>query len=88
MLNLSKQELIVLFELCHRICETSRFAASHPAEIVVIDKIAGDLERSLSDPFSEDYPQILNGARDALLEEYRRRMGRESWIETVALDQI
>ena len=87
MFTLSKQELLVLFELCHRICETEKFAASHPAEVVVIDKIAGELERSLEEPFLESYPKVLDDARQSILGEYKNQMGKWSWVEKVSLEQ-
>ncbi len=87
MLALDKQELLVLFELCHRICETNKFAASHPAEIVVVDKITGELERSLAEPFLENYPEILEGARNAILGKYQDKMGKSAWVEKVDLEQ-
>jgi hypothetical protein len=38
MLNLTQDELLVLFEWSYRFCETNRLAFSHHAEVVVIDK--------------------------------------------------
>ena len=88
MLNLTREELLVLFEFCYRICETNKIAISHHAEAVVIDKIAGHLEWSLSEPFQEDYTNILNKARDNILQEYSRRMGEHSWVEKIPLEQV
>lgn len=88
MLNLSKEELLVLFEFCHRICETSKIAISHHAETVVIDKIAGELERSLAEPFLDTYPEMIVDARQKILEEYRRRMGAHAWIEKLPVEQV
>ena len=48
MIDLTDDELLVLFECLHRMCETRMIAASHHAEVVVIDKIAGQLEDSLT----------------------------------------
>ena len=84
---LTDDELLVLFECLHRICETERFAASHYAEVVVIDTIAGHLERSLTAPFESDYSDRLAVARSRILERYRQRMGAASWVERVSLDQ-
>ena len=47
MLNLTKDELLVLFEWSYRFCETNRLAFSHPSEVVLIDKIASELEWEL-----------------------------------------
>lgn len=87
MIDLTDDELVVLFECLHRICETERFAASHHAEVVVIDKIAGQLERGLTEPFEPAYVETLAAARNRILQGYRRRMGVQSWVERVSLDQ-
>lgn len=87
MLNLTKDELLVLFEWSHRFCETGRLAFSHHAEAVVIDKIASELERALVEPFDSAYPQLLDDARRRVLSAYEERMGHQSWIQDQPLDQ-
>lgn len=37
MIDLDDDELLVLFECLHRMCETNRIAISHPAEAVVFE---------------------------------------------------
>lgn len=86
MIDLTDDELLVLFECLHRICETERFSASHHAEVVVMDTVAGQLERVLTAPFEPDYAEMLAAARSRVLERYRQRMGAEGWIERVPLD--
>ena len=88
MLNLSDDEILILFEFCHRFCETDKIAFSHHAEAVVLDKIAGELERSLSQPFQDDYPEKLRGAREKCLADYTQRMGKHNWIKDLPLDQV
>jgi hypothetical protein len=85
-LNLSRDELIVLFEWAYRFCETNKLAFSHPAEVVVIDKIAADLERDLEEPFKKNYRKILLAARLRVLKDYEAHMGR-SWIHEQLLEQ-
>ena len=87
MLRLNKEETLVLFEFCHRICETEKVAASHHAEIVVLDKIAGELERTLSEPFLDEYSDILATARNTILNSYRKQMDKHGWVENVQLMQ-
>lgn len=87
MIDLTDGELLVLFECLYRMCETERIAISHPAEAVVIDKIAGQLERQLSEPFKPSYAETLSAAREEILREQRTSMGTESWVERVRLDQ-
>ena len=85
--ELSDSEHLVLFECLHRICETRRVAISHPAEVVVLDKMAGQLERELSEPFEATYLAKLEAARAEVLESYRQAMGSESWVEDVPVEQ-
>ena len=87
MLNLTKDELLVLFEWSHRFCETGHLAFSHHAEAVVIDKIAGQLERELSEPFDSAYPMLIQEARRRVFAEYEAHMGIESWIHKQPLSQ-
>lgn len=86
-LELSAGEYLVLFECFHRMCETERIAISHPAEAVVIDKIAGQLERQLVEPFDPSYPEMLEAARNEAMQAHRERFGDESWVERLPLDQ-
>ena len=87
MLNLTKDELLVLFEWSHRFCETNRLAFSHHAEVVVIDKIAAELERNLSEPFDSSYPKLLQESRQRVLGKYEAHIGTGSWIRKQPLTQ-
>lgn len=84
--TLTRDDLLVLFEWAHRFCETGRLAFSHPAEVVVIDKLAGNLERAMSEPFSEDYPTMLKESRQRVLSAYENHMGM-TWIHQQPLEQ-
>ena len=86
--DLTEDEILILFEFCHRFCETDKIAFSHHAEAVVLDKIAGQLERKLSQPFQEDYPDRLREARETCLEAYTQRMGGDNWIKDLPLEQV
>lgn len=87
-IELSESETLVLFECLHRMCETERITISHPAEAVVIDKIAGQLERALAEPFDPSYPEVLAAAREEVMQAHRERFGDESWVERLPLDQV
>lgn len=87
MIDLTKDELLVLFEWSHRFCETGRLAFSHLAEAIVVDKVAGELERSLSEPFDSVYPKLLQQARQRVLADYEAHMGTDSWIHEQPLTQ-
>jgi len=83
--TLTRDDLIVLFEWAYRFCETEKLTFSHPAEIVVIDKIAGDLERVMAEPFMDHYSQILSEARNRVLKAYEDHMGN-TWIHEQPLN--
>jgi hypothetical protein len=85
--TLTSDDILVLFEWAHRFCETGKLAFSHHAEVVVIDKVAGDLERVLEEPFRSSYPTDLNAARIRVLEAYEARMGQNTWIHEQPLNQ-
>lgn len=87
MFDLTKDELLVLFEWSYRFCETEKLAFSHHAEAVVIDRIAGHLERTLPEPFDPLYPQLLTEARLRVLSAYEERMGHQSWIHDQPISQ-
>jgi hypothetical protein len=85
--EVTDDEIITLFEWAHRFCETDKLAFSHPAEAVVIDKIAGELERSRTEPFRDDYGELLKAARKRILEAYEKHMGKDTWIHKLPMDQ-
>ena len=84
--ELSRDDLLVLFEWAHRFCETNKLAFSHHAEVVVLDKLAGGLERAMSEPFEENYTEILSSAHRRVLARYENQMGK-TWIHEQVLEQ-
>jgi hypothetical protein len=84
--TLTRDDLIILFEWAYRFCETHKLAFSHPAEVVVIDKLAGDLERVMAEPFKAEYSQILSEARERVLKAYEDHMGK-TWVHEQPLNQ-
>ncbi len=87
MVDLTTEERLVLFECLHRMCETERIAVSHPAEAVVIDKMAAQLERELTEPFEPSCPATLAAARDSVLDQYQELMVEDGWVSRVSLEQ-
>lgn len=81
MIDLTDEELTVLFKCIHRMCEKERSAIGHHVEAVVIDKIATQLERQLAAPFEDRYPEKLAAARDAIVRGYRQK----GWESTAGL---
>jgi hypothetical protein len=81
----SRDDLLVLFEWAQRFNETGKFALSHPAEAVVLDKIGGELERFLAEPFQSTYSEQLKAARERIWTEAQTT--GQDWIAKVPLDQ-
>jgi hypothetical protein len=78
--TLTREDLIVLFEWAYQFCSDKKLKFRHPAEIVVIDKIASDLETVIKEPFSTEYSTILDTARKQVFQEYVKKMGSDTWI--------
>jgi len=85
--ELTDDEVLCLFEWAHRLCEANKPAFSHPAEAVVVDKIAGELERTLTEPFQKSYSSLLGEAREKVMAEYESKMGSDTWIHKLPMDQ-
>lgn len=66
-LTLSKNEALVFFELLSRLKEKeNKELFENPAEEKVLWSIEAELEKSLSEPFSPNYLEILQKAREEL----------------------
>lgn len=64
-IELSKAEALVLFELLHRL-EDEGSPTEDPAEQTALWRLAGALERTLVEPFEPDYRETLERARSLL----------------------
>jgi hypothetical protein len=85
--TLNKDDLIVLFEWAHRFCETEKLAFSNLSEAIVLDKLAGDLERVMVEPFLPEYTAILNASRKKIVADYEKQMGTDTWLHKQPLAQ-
>jgi hypothetical protein len=67
-LTLTRDEALVLFEWVEERSDENfnRVHLDHPAEGLALLRLAGALERSLSEPFSAKYPELLAAARERL----------------------
>lgn len=66
-LTLSKNEALVFFEFLSRLNEKdNKELFEYPAEEKVLLSIEAELEKSLSEPFSPNYLEILQNAREEL----------------------
>lgn len=69
-IKISSEVALVLFEYLARFQETSDLHFQHPAEYLVLQEVATQLETGLVAPFQEDYASKLNQARELLTEGY------------------
>ena len=86
-IKLTDDELLVLFAWSTRFCDTEVLGFAHHAEAVVLDKIAGILERQTAEAFSPCYGKLLADARDRIVRDHMERMGADSWTLQQPLSQ-
>jgi hypothetical protein len=67
-LSLSRDEALVLFEWLARLDSTNSFTCEDHAEEVVLWTLHGRLEKVLAEPFSPQYTEMLNAARQRVRE--------------------
>lgn len=82
MLRLTRQQALVLFEWTYRFAEAKVLQFSHPSEAILLDHIAGELERELPEPFDSAYAALLAKARGDVLKRYKDHMGEKhsTWL--------
>jgi hypothetical protein len=67
--RLSHDEALVLFEWLHRSEDQETLSPfEHQAEQVALWNLSALLERALAEPFDPDYRQLVNDARDRLVD--------------------
>ncbi|HVI78836.1 MAG TPA: hypothetical protein VM715_11880 [Candidatus Acidoferrum sp.] len=65
-LEISSDEALVLFSFLSRWDQTQGLAITDEAEAHVLWNLQAELERHLAEPFSPDYPALLQQARSRL----------------------
>lgn len=65
-LQLTKVEALVLFELVSRFSKTDVLKTQDRAEAQVLWNVCCLLEEQLTEPFDPDFPEILQAARERL----------------------
>ena len=65
-ISLTKDEALVLFELVSRFSDSDSLSVEHAAEEKVLWNIAATLEKALVEPFSKNYDEILEQARNRI----------------------
>jgi hypothetical protein len=65
-IELSKSHALVLFEFLSRFSQDGKLEILDPAEERVLWDLCSDLEKTLVEPFSPDYLELLQRAREAV----------------------
>jgi hypothetical protein len=86
MVNLTDDELLVLFEFLSRFSRTKRIYFVHYSEALVLDSLLGDLERRLVEPFHGDYFNLLLSARSRVVDSHGGYEGRDDWLQQLTLE--
>ena len=78
-----RDQAIALFEWSYRFRTDGNPQFTHPADAIAIDRVSSELERTLAEPFRDDYPPILAASRDSAVAKYRSHMGvaHSAWLE-------
>ncbi len=67
-LKMSEYNTIVLFEFFARFDDKGRLNLVHPAEYISLMRIAGQIDKSTSVMFSDEYEKLLHEARQRVAE--------------------
>lgn len=67
---LSSDEALVLFEFFARFSDSDDFSLRHNAEFIAFNRVAAQLERSVTGMFDADYSEKLDAARGRISEGY------------------
>lgn len=65
-IRLTQDEALVLFEFFARFQETNRLRLINNAEFIALSRISAQIDRMLVQPFSQDYGELLEAARQRL----------------------
>ena len=69
-IEISEDEAIVLFEFFERFGEKEEMYFVHPAEYLALMKISGQIDKSTSAMFKENYVEILKKARENIADSF------------------
>lgn len=79
-MELGRDDALVLFEWTYQFCTDARPDFHHHAEAAVLEKIGGDLERFMHEPFMANYGEQLAQARERVWSAYSSQ-----WIAKIPL---
>lgn len=89
-IKLSRAKAIAIFEWAQRFMESQNPQFTHPADAIVVDTIASELEWALPEVFTDEYPKLLAASRRAIESEYRASMGAQysDWLDHLEYQDI
>ena len=70
-IKISEDEAVVLFEFFERFDDTQELFFVHPAEFIALEKVAGQIYKTTSAMFRQEYGKILDEARARLADGYQ-----------------
>ena len=68
-IKITKDDALILFEMLSRFDEDETLSIEHQSETQMLWNISSTLEKQLTEPFEKNYRQILQAARDRLINE-------------------
>ena len=82
-IKLPREMAVAIFEWAHRFMETQDPAFTHPADAVVVDRLASELEWALPEVRTEEYPALLRSSRERVVARYRAQLGpsHAAWLD-------
>ena len=90
-INLSRPKAIALFEWAHRFMEGGNPQFTHPADAIVVDTLASELEWLLPEVFTDEYPRLLESSRAQVVSEYGKFAilpDGTNWLATLAYQDV
>lgn len=89
-IRMPREMAIAFFEWSYRFMERHDATLTHPADAVVVDHIASELEWELPETRTEAYPSLLRLSRAQIVERYRSQMGADhsAWLDGLRYQDI
>lgn len=89
-IELPREMALALFEWSYRFTETLDSTLTHPADAVVIDYLASELEEKLPEVRTEAYPSRLDSGRRRVVESYRTGMPPQhsAWLDALRCQDL
>lgn len=89
-IKMPREMALAFFEWSYRFMETHDSTFTHPADAVVIDHLASELEWELPEVRTDAYPSLLRSSRDKVVSEYRSKMGpgHSAWLDALRYQDV